>query len=72
MPSATYKLPSSRTFPAKPHDPPRFGEKFTEDEAEEFFDLIDANKDGIINYEEFVKYMLSEINRGPTPRAVTT
>jgi len=49
----------------------RFGEKFTEDEAEEFFELIDANRDGIINYEEFVKYMLSELNRGPPPRAVT-
>ena len=30
------------------------------------------NKDGIINYEEFVKYMLSEINRGPPPRQVKT
>lgn len=49
----------------------RFGEKFSDDEAEEFFDLIDANRDGIINYEEFVKYMLSELNRGPPPRAVT-
>lgn len=49
----------------------RFGEKFTDDEAEEFFELIDANRDGIINYEEFVKYMLSELNRGPPPRAVT-
>ena len=51
--------------------PNRFGEKFTDDEAEEFFELIDANRDGIINYEEFVKYMLSELNRGPPPRAVT-
>eukprot|EP00116_Pleurobrachia_bachei_P008418 sb/3468680/ len=45
----------------------RFGEKFTEDEADEFFHLIDVNKDGVINYEEFVKYMLSEVNRGPPP-----
>ncbi|KAL5254460.1 hypothetical protein ACHWQZ_G014036 [Mnemiopsis leidyi] len=50
----------------------RFGEKFSEEEADEFFALIDVNKDGIINYEEFVKYMLSEINRGPPPRAVRT
>ena len=50
----------------------RFGEKFSEEEADEFFALIDVNKDGIINYEEFVKYMLSEINRGPPPRQVKT
>lgn len=45
----------------------KFGEKFSETEADEFFDLIDANRDGIINYEEFTKYMLSELNRGPPP-----
>lgn len=48
----------------------RFGEQFTEAEADEFFNLIDVDKDGIINYEEFVKYMLSEINRGPPPKVV--
>ena len=65
-------IPFKKFFPFKNYRLFRFGEKFSEEEADEFFALIDVNKDGIINYEEFVKYMLSEINRGPPPRAVRT
>lgn len=43
----------------------QLGEKLTDEELEQMFKLVDSNKDGKIDYREFIKYVTKPITKEP-------